>query len=976
MRLIREKMKLHKSWILSIPIFIGASLLTSCSEETEAPLRRATDALELTYNSGASSKISIRFAGNWSTRIECKDAEGNSTDAWFHTTPSEGTGNGEEYQWIEVEADRNPGDKRTGTLWLIGGGKELPITITQADGHFAVSEPVITGSLIAGEASAATLELKWDKAFGGESVSVSAKLGGASEGLNIEPLTEYAIEKEGDGSLSIPISGTPSSLGELTCSVVFKMNGETKFEGDITAAVSSTNEIFSEDFSKFVWGGHYDQNKAGTAPGGKQAGKEYTGNEPGDGSVTAGTDGAMDAFGTMTEDYRVNRGIEKWAGSKVYEHPGYLKLGTGSAGGWIMTPELSGLSSAPEDIVVSMDLLRFDNENGTYIVTAEGAGTVTNGTIDSNVLPAQTSAANRKWTTLTFNVKGATNKTRIKLACEKSAAGYRINLDNVKVMGAAKQVVTEKLPAPSPEAVKTKPSANSITIEWEAIKGATSYAISLAGKDSPAFKNTVETPDASHTFTSLLPGYYFFTVKAQYDDNHAFDSDETQVLVGTAGYAAKKLDTPANFKCVDMTPSSADFSWDEVSGASSYKVTIDGKSYISTTTSYSVSGLKPGTAYTATLKAMVGDGSSDNDFDSDEVSVEFTTADPNPLTKPTLSLYSKTYGYAVVSFGFDAKEQNDTKFSIRLIDGGKVIREHTAFNFDTKYTHHGTRFEFTALEPGHTYKAQIKRLTLNANAYKDSEWSDEFTFTTEQVPDKSGYLLWADFDKHKSGGNGPLLAFGIYPKTESKYNATADECPDGWVKATPVKNAGNIAGWVSDANGRTDYLKNNMTGWEPAKIISDNNKNATGTGSVYLTGGVMKFGTGSAFGRLDFPVFTALTSESALEFDFDASPYVEPNGTTGLIEASPAVCEGLSFDVKIVAGPGVISTADGTSVNATSATLKNKTVTEMKADTQGFISMTNHKIIVTGATAETVFSIQTSNDSKRMWLDNVKVKKN
>ena len=60
-----------------------------------------------------------------------------------------------------------------------------------------------------------------------------------------------------------------------------------------------------------------------------------------------------------------------------------------------MTPELSNLSSAPEDVVVSMDLLRFDNENGTYIVTAEGAGTVTNGVISSSVLPAQTSAKDR-----------------------------------------------------------------------------------------------------------------------------------------------------------------------------------------------------------------------------------------------------------------------------------------------------------------------------------------------------------------------------------------------------------------------------------------------------------------------------------------------------------------------------------------------------------------------------------------------------
>lgn len=87
-------------------------------------------------------------------------------------------------------------------------------------------------------------------------------------------------------------------------------------------------------------------------------------------------------------------------------------------------------------------------------MTAEGAGTITNGVISSSILPAQTSAKDRKWTTLTFNVKGATNKTRIKLACEKSAAGYRINLDNVKVMGAAKTVVTEKLPAPSEETMK------------------------------------------------------------------------------------------------------------------------------------------------------------------------------------------------------------------------------------------------------------------------------------------------------------------------------------------------------------------------------------------------------------------------------------------------------------------------------------------------------------------------------------------
>lgn len=175
-------MKLTKSWILSIPILIGASLLSACTEETEAPLRRAADAVDLTYNAGASSKISVRYNGNWSTRVECAHAEGTSSPAWFTITPSEGTGDGKEYQWIEIQAERNPGDKRTGKLFLIGGGKEQEITVTQADGHFSVGDPIVSGSLKAGVESTASLEVKWDKAFGGENISIAAKLGGASEG--------------------------------------------------------------------------------------------------------------------------------------------------------------------------------------------------------------------------------------------------------------------------------------------------------------------------------------------------------------------------------------------------------------------------------------------------------------------------------------------------------------------------------------------------------------------------------------------------------------------------------------------------------------------------------------------------------------------------------------------------------------------------------------------------------------------------
>ena len=139
-----------------------------------------------------------------------------------------------------------------------------------------------------------------------------------------------------------------------------------------------------------------------------------------------------------------------------------------------MTPELESLSAAPETVSVSIDFLRFDNETGTYIVSAEGAGVVTNGEVNNTVLPAQTSAAGRKWKTLTFTVQDATNKTRIKIEAQTyNEKGYRINIDNIVVMAADKTEVTEKLPAPELEKITYTPAKTSVAFAWEGVKGAT-----------------------------------------------------------------------------------------------------------------------------------------------------------------------------------------------------------------------------------------------------------------------------------------------------------------------------------------------------------------------------------------------------------------------------------------------------------------------------------------------------------------------
>lgn len=103
---------------------------------------------------------------------------------WFSVSPDNGVGNGRDYQWVTVTAERNPGDKRTGYIYLKpANGEEIKIEVAQADGHFSVNDPVISGTLKSNTESAAMLEIAYDKAFGEEMVEIEATLDGlAAEG--------------------------------------------------------------------------------------------------------------------------------------------------------------------------------------------------------------------------------------------------------------------------------------------------------------------------------------------------------------------------------------------------------------------------------------------------------------------------------------------------------------------------------------------------------------------------------------------------------------------------------------------------------------------------------------------------------------------------------------------------------------------------------------------------------------------------
>lgn len=265
-------------------------------------------------------------------------------------------------------------------------------------------------------------------------------------------------------------------------------------------------------------------------------------------------------------------------------------------------------------------------------------------------------------------------------------------------MAADKTEVTEKLPAPELEKITYTPAKTSVAFAWEGVKGVTSYEASVAQQTRPDFRKTVETEDSNCEFADLEPGLYIFTVRALYAGNAEFNSDPTQKVVGTLGFAAEKLATPTELVSADVTSSGAKISWAEVSGAANYRVVVkttsDGNevsSAVVSATSYTASGLKAGTDYTVSVQALVGDGSVANEFDSDEATTQFVTTDPVPMIAPTARIYAKTHGLAVLEWELSAAalEQQpvgstDT-YDFRVKDaGGNVIRSienFSKFNF-------------------------------------------------------------------------------------------------------------------------------------------------------------------------------------------------------------------------------------------------------------------------------------------------------
>lgn len=530
-------------------LFAATSLLLAgCTDDDDTAnvIKRDTNELSLAYANGSSGQLSVRYNGSWEASV-ATDCDwlllsvGNSEAA-----PSiSSVGNGSDYQYLVMTANRNTGDARQTTVYLrqAGSQESIEITVKQAAGIFEVSSPSVKGDVKQNVASSAYVSVPYLKAVGGENVVIEATLSGVTDGLSIESPYTTVIEKEGDGSIILPIEGTAVEMGALNIALKVSIDGNEVYAGTLNTSVVNDNFIWNFDFSLCIYGGDAMANKKGFTQTGAQMviseGIDWSKTE-GCSEVSVGTSGTQDYFKggspeAAHQELLAARNMTGWSGSCVYEHPGYLKMATGAKAGWIQTPPMGQVSSlsSTQDVVLSFDLAHWTLAKDPITLEIIGAGEVAGFTQFDP--PQYDGYSNAQWGSFTVTIKGAGPTTAFKWSTSATDGNGRFMIDNIKVMGQGSIVErTEKLA--EPQNVTTTVDGTNITIDWDKVEGADAYRVTIASATQPDFVKSVDVTTNTLKVTRLQDGTtYNITVTAVYSADEKWNSDPVAVQAQTEG---------------------------------------------------------------------------------------------------------------------------------------------------------------------------------------------------------------------------------------------------------------------------------------------------------------------------------------------------------------------------------------------------------------------------------------------------------
>lgn len=505
-------------------VVILALVLASCQRqlvESVDTLTRNTDKISLAYNK-SSANFTVRCVTDWTVRTDA---------SWLTLDPVSGPGNTIEYATVTATAEPNTGEERSAMIYLESvDGISLEIKATQAAGIFEIGEPSLAGAFRLNSAPNATIDVPYDKAQGGEEIVVKAKLSGeGAQGIEYKE-SKLVVPSSGKGSVSATFSGIPQKMGELIVEAEVLYKDKTVSTATLETTVFDEKTLLLLPASKFPWGGFYVEGKAGI----RSVEGESATAKPDDETTSCAynSPGTTDLFRSDMTHFIPSRGLKGYAGSKVYEHGGMVKIGTSKVGGYLTTPALDGLSGT-SDICVEFDYARWDGDVNEVVIQA-----IDGGEIDGGVL----ATTGKTLIHYSIMVYGATPQTRIHwTATDLANPGTRFFLSNIVVTLAEKM----KDPLPAPVGLAAEPFEKSVKLSWQPVPKASEYEVSVAEAARPSFTKVVRTSKTDIVVDELVSDTdYTATVKAVYTKDEKFNSELSEPCAFKTVFSLPDLTAP------------------------------------------------------------------------------------------------------------------------------------------------------------------------------------------------------------------------------------------------------------------------------------------------------------------------------------------------------------------------------------------------------------------------------------------------
>lgn len=401
---IKMKTKILNLALIATLAICGYSV-SSCTSDEESFVLRSDDNLSFSYAQD-SKDFTICTNGDWSITSDCD---------WLSFSSVRGKGDGTTREKIVVTSAYNTQAARQGTFVLHAAGKDLTVTCQQEEGApLTFGKGKVSGALKAGQQiEDISIEVPYSYGYAGQKITLHTTLSGAgSEGLKVNDKS-FTLDAPA-GTLSLPLEGKPTASGPL--SIKIQSNDETANSIVIQCNVLS-KILLEQHFDLMLWGGDviaYKPGIKGVFVSG-DGGKVIDTTQPAT-TCKATDDGSNDLILTMAESYRQLRGFSGWDGAKIYEHPGYVKMGTASAIGKLITPAISNLSEGTTRIKVTCRVAQYYKENGgAMIITVLGGGTPS---VSSYTYKNAGTAKGGSWEEVAFMVNGVTAETQIQFSTQ------------------------------------------------------------------------------------------------------------------------------------------------------------------------------------------------------------------------------------------------------------------------------------------------------------------------------------------------------------------------------------------------------------------------------------------------------------------------------------------------------------------------------------------------------------------------------